>query len=137
MEKFTVFTLNNIDTSKFLMTPVELKEYIDFEVKRVYFIMNPKTGETGEHCHYEEKELFILLQGTCTAIIDRGNGKEDIEMTGPKTAIYAGNYVWHGFKNLSDDAIILALSSTNYNPDRSDYLEDYEKYLTIRDEHLQ
>lgn len=136
MEKFKFYTLKNIDSPNFLMTAMELKDYIDFEVKRVYFVTHSKTGVSGEHCHYEEREFFVLMQGTCTAIIDQGNGKEEFSMEGPKHGLYAANYVWHGFKDFSEDAILLAISSTNYNPDRSDYLEDYDVYLKIRDEHL-
>lgn len=110
----------------------ELKEFIDWEVKRVYFIQDCKEA-TGQHCHKIEKELFVVQRGTCTAIIDRGNGKEEIPMSGPGDTIYAGNYVWHGFKNFSPDAVLLAISSTNYSPDRSDYIEDYEEYLKVRD----
>lgn len=110
----------------------ELKEFIDWEVKRVYFIQDCKEA-TGQHCHKMEKELFIVQRGSCIAIIDRGNGKEEIPMSGPGDAIYVGNYVWHGFKNFSADAVLLAISSTNYIPDRSDYIEDYEKYLKVRD----
>ncbi len=109
----------------------ELKEFIDWEVKRVYFIQDCKEN-TGQHCHKIEKEMFVMQRGSCVAIIDRGNGKEDIPFNGPGDAIYVGNYVWHGFKNFSSDAVLLALSSTNYSPDRSDYIEDYEEYLKVR-----
>jgi len=136
MEKFKLYTLKNIDDPKFIMTPMELKDYIDFEVKRVYFMVHPKQPENGGHCHFIEKECFVLMQGSCTAVIDQGNGKEEIRMEGPKHAIYVGNYVWHEFQNVSPDAVIFALSSTNYSPDRSDYLEDYDEYLKIRDEKL-
>jgi uncharacterized cupin superfamily protein len=136
MEKFKLFTLKNIEDPKFIMTPLELREYIDFEVKRVYFIVHPRNEGTGGHCHYVEKECFIVIQGKCTAIIDQGNGKELIQLEGPKNAIYVANYVWHGFQDMSPDAILLALTSTNYTPDRSDYLEDYDEYLKIRDEKL-
>lgn len=132
---FTVYSLKNVQTERFLMSPVELKDYIDFDVKRVYFITHPK-ADTSQHIHYEEKEFFILLQGSCTAIIDKGNGKEEISMISPTTALYVPNYVWHGFKDFSEDAVLLALSSTNYHSDRSDYLEDYDEYLTIRDEKI-
>ncbi|SRR5258708_3348805 len=135
MKKFEQYTLNAFPGRGSLMSPVELKEYIDFEVKRIYYITQP-TADSGQHCHYIEKEFFILIQGICTAVIDRGNGKEDVPMTGPTSALYVPNYVWHGFKDFSPDAILLALSSTNYIPDRSDYLEDYDAYLKIRDEKL-
>jgi len=137
MQKFQQFTLKNIDTSRFTMVPLELNEFIDFEVKRIYFMVNPKIGETGGHCHYNEKELFIMIQGSCTAVIDQGKGLEEHELKAPQQAIYIANYVWHGFKNFTQDAILLAVSSTNYKPDRSDYLENYDEYLKIRDHKLQ
>lgn len=125
--KFEKLKIKNIRTEKMLMNPLELKDYIDFEVKRVYFISDIKDG-IGKHCHYEEKELFVMIQGTASATIDKGDGLEKIEIKGPEDAIYVGNYVWHQFDDFSDDAILLALSSTNYNPDRTDYIEDYEEY---------
>jgi mannose-6-phosphate isomerase-like protein (cupin superfamily) len=138
-KRFALYSLPKREAKpprKYFLTPIELKDYgIDFEVKRVYFVTQPET-ETGEHCHYEEKEFFIMVAGTGTAVIDQGNGREEIALTAPTSAIYVPNYVWHGFKNLSKDAIFLALSSTNYDPSRNDYLEDYDEYLKIRDQHL-
>ena len=128
--KFKKFELKNIQAPNFIMSPVELKDYIDFEVRRVYFITKP-TGPTGSHCHKIEIEFFIIIQGSCTAVIDRGNGFEEFELEGPISALYVGNFVWHHFKDFSSGAILLALSSTNYNTDRSDYIEDYEEYKKV------
>jgi len=125
--KFEKLKINKIKAPHFTMSPLELKDYIDFEVKRIYFISDIE-GNTGQHCHKIEKELFVLLKGTCIAMIDSGKGLEEIKMEGPTDAIHVGDYIWHGFKDFSDDAILLALSSTNYNPDRSDYIENYEEY---------
>ncbi len=136
MENFKKCEIKKIVVpEKFTMSPVELKDYIDFEVKRIYFITDIK-APTGAHCHKEEKEFFILQRGSCIAVVDRRNGLEEIPMQGPTDALYIANYVWHHFKDFSDDAVLLALSSTNYNPDRSDYIEDYDEYLSIRDKHL-
>lgn len=135
MKTFRQYTLKAFPSRGYIMSPVELHEYIDFDVKRVYYITKP-TEESGQHCHYIEKEFFILLQGSCTAVIDQGRGKEEFPMQGPTSALYVPNYVWHGFKDFSPDAILFALSSTNYKPDRSDYLENYDEYLKIRDEHM-
>jgi mannose-6-phosphate isomerase-like protein (cupin superfamily) len=125
--KFKKYNLKNIPTEKFTMTPLELKDYIDFEIKRVYFITEPK-ADAGGHCHRQENELFFLVQGRCTAVIDQGGGPEEHRLESGKHAIYVGAYVWHYFKDFSPNAILLALSSTNYNPDRSDYIEAYEKF---------
>lgn len=131
--RYRLFTLKNIPTPNFLMTPLELKDYIDFEVKRVYFISHPQ-GEkhTGSHCHTDtETELFICLQGSATIVLDDGHGLEEIKLAGLKDAVYIPRLVWHHFKNLSDDAIILALTSTNYDPERKGYCEDYQEFKKI------
>ncbi len=124
---FQQFNLKEIAVPNFKMHPMELKNYLDFEVKRVYYITEP-TGPTGAHCHKVEEEFFILLQGTATAVVDCGKGLEEIKMKGPAAALYVPARVWHHFKDFSPDALLIALSSTNYNPDRSDYVEDYEEF---------
>ena len=128
MEKiFKQLKIQRIQTDHHIISPIELKDYIDFDVKRIYYTTDI-TGSSGAHCHKIEKELFIMIKGTATAVIDQGNGLEEIPLMGPTSALYIGNYVWHHFKDFSPDAVMLALSSTNYSPDRSDYIEDYEKY---------
>lgn len=124
---FKKLNLKIVKNERAIYSFAELNEFIDFEVRRIYFLQDFH-ADTGQHCHKIEKELFIMQRGTCTAIIDRGNGKEEILISGPGDAIYVGAYVWHGFKDISPDAVLMALSSTNYNPDRSDYVEDYDAY---------
>ena len=136
MLPFQKFTLQPNTAIGLSLTALELKDYIDFDVKRIYFSQNFLfKGETSQHCHYVEDELFIIIKGNCTAIIDRGKGIEEIPLT-KNEAIYVGHFVWHGFKDVSEDMVLLAVSSTNYNPDRSDYLDNYNKYLKIRDAKL-
>ena len=125
--QFKKLEIKKIQAPNFIMSPLELKDYISFEPKRVYLISKP-TGNTNQHCHLKEEELFVMASGSCIAIIDRGNGIEDVKLQSPTDAIYVGPYIWHGFKDLSSDAIILAVSSTNYNSNREDYIEDYDQY---------
>jgi hypothetical protein len=130
---FRKISLNTLINDRATYTFNELKEYIDWEVKRVYFIQDCKE-DTGQHCHYKENEMFIMAKGGCIAIIDQGSGREDVVLQGPGDAIITGSLVWHGFKDFSDDALLVALSSTNYSPDRSDYLEDYKAYRNMLEE---
>lgn len=131
--RYKLFSLNNISAPNFQLTPLELRDYIPFEVKRIYFISNPQgLKNTGSHCHLEkEDELFVQVQGSSVIVVDDGHGLEDIALTGLKNAIYVPTKVWHHFKNMSDDSVILALTSTNYNPDRSDYCENHEDFKKL------
>lgn len=131
-KEFQKLNIKKIEVpGKFVMSPVELKEYIDFVPKRIYFITKV-LAPTGAHCHKIEEELFILQSGKCTAVIDRGQGLEEFVMNGPSDAFYVPAFVWHHFKDFTPDAVLLAVSSTNYNPDRSDYIEDYEEFKKIK-----
>lgn len=135
-KEFKKFTLKTNPSRGYSLTPIEFKDIIPFDVKRVYYLSNFEAGSaTSEHCHYVEEEVFVQLSGRSTATIDRGNGKEEIGLEAGE-AIYVPTYVWHGFSNTSPDCVILALSSTNYNATREDYLDDYEKYLEVRDAKL-
>ena len=127
--KFKQFKFKAFTNTGVALTPIELKDCVDFEVKRIYYVTD-FTVPTGQHCHYKEIEFFICQRGTMTAVIDQGNGKEEIPMVAGD-AMYVGDHVWHGFKDASVDAVLLALSSTNYSPDRSDYLTDYDEYQKL------
>lgn len=132
MKEFIKFELKTFTNRGFKLTPVELKDVVPFETKRVYYFQDAPEGiQTGEHIHKVEEEVFIQMKGTSIAIIDRGAGKEELQMQGPNDAIYVPAYVWHGFKQMSADCVILAISSTNYSPTREDYVEDYEEFKKV------
>lgn len=136
MKQCKIFSLKSFTSHGFNLTPMELKDVVPFEVKRVYYLVQQGGESTGEHCHKVEEEVFVQVKGTSTILIDRGSGKEEIVLGTSGSAIYLPAYVWHGFKKPSEDCVILAFSSTNYGVDRSDYIEDYEEYLKVRDEKL-
>ncbi len=121
------FKIDAATTEKAFYNILELKDYIDFSVKRVYFAQDFKTEFIGGHCHKVEEELFIMTHGNCIAVLDVGGGLDEIPFRQGE-ALYVGNFVWHGFKNFSPGAVLLAASSTNYSHDRSDYIENYDEF---------
>lgn len=131
--RYKVHKLKNVQAQNFLMTPLELDEYIDFTPKRIYFISNPVNERyTGSHAHIaDEFELFVMVQGETTIVLDDGHGTEEVRLIGNQSAIYIPAMVWHHFKDMSEDAIILAVTSTNYDPERRDYVEDYQKFQEL------
>jgi len=116
------------------MNPAELHEYLPpgtrFAIKRVYWLTEP-TGDkkSGQHAHLkEEEEVFIVIQGNTEIVLDdTGRGRENIKLD-TNSIVWMPRLVWHGFENLSSDCVVLALSSTNYNPNREDYVEDYQDF---------
>lgn len=141
VKEFKKFDLQTFQSRGYKLTPVELKDIIPFEVKRIYYITDfsafggsasgGEGGSTGNHCHKIEEEVFIQVRGSSVAVLDKGRGLEEIKLTGPSEAIYVPNFLWHGFKDASSDCVILALSSTNYIASREDYIEDYEEFKKV------
>lgn len=136
VEEFKKMQLNIFSSEGYKLTPVEFKDVVPFEVKRMYYITHAKkTAKTGQHSHKIEKEVFIQVQGSSVSVIDKGEGKEEILLV-EGDSIYVPNYVWHGFTTFSTDAVLIALSSTNYISDRSDYIEEYDEFQKLRVENL-
>ncbi|MBI5734144.1 MAG: FdtA/QdtA family cupin domain-containing protein [Candidatus Kerfeldbacteria bacterium] len=126
MGLFKIFTLPVHTDDRFSLIPLEVEGQIDFPIKRVYAITNA-LRPTGQHAHKIEQECFICFQGEVTAEIDDGSGRREVKLQ-PGDAIYVGTYVWHHFKDFSPGCVLVALSSTNYNPERFDYIVDYEEF---------
>lgn len=131
--KYTIGEVPKIAAPNFIMNPAELYRYLPegkrFDVKRAYWIVKPtKDKKSNQHAHIKEEELFIIIQGSTNIILDdNGNGISRIKLK-ENNIVWIPNYVWHGFEKMSKNCIILALSSTNYNPNRADYIEDYEEF---------
>ena len=125
---FKTFDIPNHTTAKGSLAAVEFRDLVPFEVKRVYWAYD-NLLDRGGHCHISEKEFFVLVHGTMTMKIHDGLSEKLIQMTPHKQGYYVAEKVWHEFIEFSKDSVLLCFSSTNYNPDRSDYIEDFDNFL--------
>jgi len=126
MEKIKVIKLQHFTDERGELVPIELKDYLDWEAKRVYYVFNNKETRGG-HAHKTEKELFICARGEFTARVHDGNKWQIFKLEGPDHGIYVDNMIWHEFTDFSEDAILLAVSSTNYDP--TDYVRDFDQFI--------
>ena len=116
---------------KYFLLPVEfLSEDIPFEVKRTYFIISEnEQTQTGQHAHFEEKEVFLVIKGSAElASLDEKGGEYTVSLQAGE-AVYVPQKIWHGFSKLEPNTVICAFSSTHFKSDRSDYLEDKKEYV--------
>ena len=126
MEKFKTFKLPIHADERFTLIPLEVMEHAPFEVKRVYAIVDGKLP-SGSHCHKIEEEVFFCVRGVTVAQIDEGSGMKDVVLK-PGDAMYVGAYIWHHFETWQPGTVMVAVSSTPYNPKREDYITDYEEF---------
>ncbi|PJC37424.1 hypothetical protein CO046_00645 [Candidatus Peregrinibacteria bacterium CG_4_9_14_0_2_um_filter_53_11] len=102
---------------------------LPFSPKRLYFLYDVK-AKRGGHAHLKEEEVFVCIRGTFTARIHDGKQWHQFEMTEPGMALYTNALVWHEFDNFSPDAIMLAVSSTNYDGQK-EYILDHNEFLQL------
>mgnify|MGYP001616545177 CR=1 FL=1 len=129
--------IKGVDAPNFLLNPAELHEYLPkdekFVIKRVYWISEPRAEKkSGQHAHTNEDEIFIVLQGSSTLLLDDdGKGIKMIPLEKNSIA-WVPRYTWHGYEDMSDDCIILALTNTLYDPERKGYILDYQEFTKLK-----
>lgn len=125
---FKEVNIPNHTNHKGSLAALELKDLVPFEVRRVYWA-HDNLSDRGAHCHKSEEEFFILVNGSMKMRIHDGKNESIIQMQAHTKGYYVAEKIWHEFTDFSKDSVLLCLSSTNYNPDRSDYVEDFNDFL--------
>lgn len=125
---FKEYQLKEFTDAKGSLCPIEFSEFGLFNVKRAYVVYGNKTLRGG-HAHFDEEEFFFMAEGSCTCRLHDGNDWHEFKLEVGKNAIYVANMVWHEFDEFSTGASLVALSSTSYNPSRTDYIEDFNVFL--------
>jgi len=101
---------------------------IPFDVKRVYFIYGVKDAESrGAHAHKKLDQVFFMIKGSCTMVLDDGRNIREVRMKNCDKALLVNHLVWHEMKDFSEDAVFVALASAQY--DEADYIRNYQQFL--------
>lgn len=106
------------------LTALELKDYVDWEVKRVYYVTHVKEARGG-HCVKGEKKIYVMMKGKCTAKFFNGNEWQTLELNENDGCILDKD-LWREFEDFSDGAVLAAISNVNY--DENLYIRDIEEY---------
>ena len=119
-------TLKTFTDKRGSLTPIELHEFFDWPPKRVYYLTDV-TAPRGNHCVRGERKLYICQKGHIKARLHDGKRWHEFAMSGPGDAILMNEDCFRDFYEFSDDAVLMAISSLNYDPD--DYIYDLEEFI--------
>ncbi|MGP5074723.1 sugar 3,4-ketoisomerase [Psychrobacter celer] len=111
---------------------VALESYknIPFDIKRVYYIFDTKTGVVrGLHAHKDLLQVMVCLKGSCRIVLDNGSTKEQVVLDSPNKGILIENMMWREMHDFSADCVLMVLANEYY--DESDYIRDYDAFLEI------
>lgn len=110
------------------MVALESNDTVPFEIKRVYYIFDTKTGVSrGFHAHKALQQVAICLRGKCRMLLDDGTHREDVWLDHPTKGLIINDMTWREMHDFSDDCVLLVVASEHY--DESDYIRDYSEFL--------
>ncbi len=125
MEKLKKLTLKSFIDERGTLTAIELKDFIEWEVKRIYYLTNV-TKARGGHAVKNEKKIYICQKGSVKARLHDGEKWNEYELKGPGDAILMNEMCFRDFYEFSNDAVLMAISSVNYDPE--DYIYDLDEF---------
>ena len=113
---------------------VEEENHIPFKIERTYWIYDVPGGQVrGGHAFKEQREFIIALSGSFDIIVDDGSNKQRFSLNRSYYGLYVPCGLWRQMDNFSTNSLAVVLSSTKFV--ESDYIRDYEAFLTFREEY--
>ena len=112
------------------LIPLENDFNLSFEVRRVFYTYGvPAEGNRGAHAYYNTEQVLICVSGSLKIKCSDKNNEAVYELNKPDEALYIAPHVWRTTFEHSPDAILLVLSSLEYNEE--DYIRDYDKFMEV------
>ena len=112
------------------LVALESHKKIPFEIKRVYYIFDTKSGVVrGLHAHKSLSQVMVCLKGSCRIVLDNGCTKEQVVLDSPDKGLLIDSMIWREMHDFSADCLLLILASEHYA--ESDYIRDYDDFLEI------
>lgn len=105
-------------------------ERLPFAPQRIFVIHDvPPGGTRGGHAHRRQHQLFLMVEGTCTATIDDGRSCSVERLAAGEQALYLPPLNWLTLSELSPGAICVALASDSY--DEGEYIVDHDEFVAL------
>lgn len=108
------------------LSVIELKDYIDWLPKRVYYVTDVRAARGG-HAVKGEKKIYVCMQGAVTAKIHDGKKWHEFKLKGPNDALLMNTMCWREFNDFEPGTVLMAVSNMNYEKEK--YIYDFEKFL--------
>ena len=124
---FTPVQLSTIEDDG-LLSVIEGKRHVPFDIKRVYFIYHAVAGlDRGHHAHKKAHQAIFCIRGRFTLVLDDGHNRRSYRISNPDRGMEIPPRVWHEMKDMSRDTILLVVASDYYK--ESDYIRNYRQFL--------
>ena len=127
----TLHRLSLVEDLRGNLTAGEFMRHVPFAVNRYFVVFEVPSAETrGAHAHHRCHQFLVCLKGSVAFVADNGEKRQEITLDRPDIGLYLPPMIWGVQYKYSADAMLLVLASDYY--DNSDYIRDYEEFLTLR-----
>jgi hypothetical protein len=108
------------------LTVLELKDYIDWDVRRVYYVTDT-VAPRGGHAVRAEKKIYVVMAGSCRGRFHDGKKWIEFDLHGPGDCVKMEGLYYREFVDFTPGTVLMAVSSVNY--DKRLYIYDFEEFL--------
>ncbi|WP_276348697.1 FdtA/QdtA family cupin domain-containing protein [Daejeonella sp. JGW-45] len=97
-----------------------IEKVIPFNINRIFYIYGVDDSTRGGHRHKTSIQAAICIKGSCRITNDNGLSVEEYILDKPSKCLILKPEDWHTMDQFSEDAILMVLASTEYDPE--DYI---------------
>jgi dTDP-4-dehydrorhamnose 3,5-epimerase-like enzyme len=99
-------------------------------IHRVFIVAGHANSLRGKHAHKELTQILICAHGTCCVVCDDGGERREFVLNQANRALVVPNGIWAEQLYVDEGTILVVLCDLPY--DESDYIRNYDDYLTFR-----
>lgn len=108
----------------------EIAKLLPFTTKRYFLVYDvPYHDVRGLHAHRVQHQFLTCVRGSVHVMVDDGHHRAEVILDSPGVGLYAPPMHWGAQYKYSPGSVMLALSSSEYDPD--DYIHDYDEFLSL------
>lgn len=103
---------------------------IPFDIKRIFYIYDvPQYVSRGSHAYYNTEQILVCLSGSLKVKCFDGEEERIYVLDSPIKSLYVSANIWRETIDHSNNAVLLVISSQEYNED--DYIKNYTEFLNL------
>lgn len=121
-----------LEASRGNLTVGEIERDLPFQPKRYFAVYDvPSEKLRGEHAHRVCHQFLICMKGSCRALLDDGQNRQEVVLSRPDIGLHLPPMIWGTQYDYTRDAVLFVFASHPY--DNADYIRDYETFRSELD----
>ena len=130
-QKLSIRTLDSGEYGS--LSFIEASRELPFAIRRVYYIYgNKERKKRGFHAHKSLWQCLVVVRGSLTLQLEGKEGSFAYPLSRASEGIIIPPGYWREMHEMSKDAVVMVLASTDYTED--DYIRSYDDFKAWQNE---